>query len=369
LPRVLRRIVPLLVLLALPGRSATAQEHDHEHMLAEPSAAPKLDLHGFFDVTLRAARLTSGGRDSTALGSALGQFDLFMSSRLSDRISFLGEAVLEADEKGGGGIDLERAYVRYAFSDRLRVTAGRTHSAVSYWYVTCHHGALLQPTIQRPIPVRFEDEVDGGILPAHAVGMELSGRQALGDLSLDWVGNLANGRPADRTLVQTTGDANRDKQLGLSATLSAPGLVEWHAGGALFHDRTPADPATGLAMDQDIASAHLAMRAPWVDEVAEYFSVRDRERDAVPALPATRNHAWYGVVTLGPGTLRPYLAIEGVRIAAPDHFYAGLRDLDRGTLGLRCDVNAFNVVKLEYRNALRAGERTHELLLQTAFTF
>ena len=333
-------------------------------MTADAPASPRLDLHGFFDVTLRAASLRNAGSDSTALGWSLGQFDLFMTSRLTDRISFLGEAVMEAGA-GAGSIDLERAYVRYSLSDHLRVTAGRTHSAVSYWYVTCHHGALLQPTIHRPAPVQFEDEAEGGLLPAHAVGVELSGHQPAGDLSLDWVANIANGRAQDRTEVQTVGDGNRDKQVGASATLSGTGVLEWHAGGALFHDRTPPSAVTGGETDQSIASVHLAMRHAWVDEVAEYFAVMEHDR-----LDSARrtNRAWYGVVTLGPGAWRPYLAVEGLRIGA-DPYDVGMQDLDRATLGLRYDVNAFNSIKLEYRNALRAGERTHELLLQTAFTF
>jgi hypothetical protein len=123
---------------------------------------------------------------------------------------------------------------------------------------------------------------------------------------------------------------------------------------------------TGGETDQDIASTHLAMRHAWFDEIGEYFSVMDRNR--IDGVRRT-SHAWYGVVTLGPGALRPYAAIEGERIASGDPFYAGKPDLDRGTLGLRYDVNAFNTIKFEYRNALSAGERTHELLLQTAFTF
>src|SRR5262249_24100492 len=247
-----------------------------------------------------------------------------------------------------------------------RVSAGRTHSAVSYWYVTCHHGALLQPTIQRPIPVRFEDEEDGGILPAHAVGAEFSGGEAMGALSLDWVANLANGRPASRNTVQTPRDANRDKQVGGSVTLSGAGALEWHVGGSLFHDRTPPSPLTGGELDQDISSAHVALRHHLLDEIGEYFVIRDRDRAGAGSFT---NRAWYGVVTLGPGRPRPYAAIEGVRIAAGDPYYLGFQDLDRGTLGLRFDVNPFNAIKFEYRNRLSSGERTHDFLLQTAFTF
>jgi hypothetical protein len=364
--KVVIALLALWYLAAAYAPSARAGEHDSMPMESESGTVPRLDLHGFFDVTLGATRVHRAPVDSTALGFALGQFDLFMTSRLAERISFLGEAVIESEDNGESSIDLERAYVRYSFSDRLRVSAGRTHSAVSYWYVTCHHGALLQPTIQRPIPVRFEDEDDGGILPAHAVGAEFSGGETMGSLSLSWVGNLANGRPASRNQVQTTGDANRDKQVGASVTLSGAGALEWHAGGALFHDRTPPSVVTGGEIDQDIASAHLAVRHHWVDEIAEYFEIRNHDRAGGGS---STNHAWYGVVTLGPGRLRPYAAVEGVRIAPGDPFYLGYQNVDRGTAGLRFDVNPFNAIKFEYRNGLSAGERTHDFLLQTAFTF
>ncbi|MEQ1832831.1 MAG: hypothetical protein ABL977_07225 [Candidatus Eisenbacteria bacterium] len=355
-------------LLLLTPQQARAQGHDHAAMLASESAndAPRLDLHGFFDVTSSVARIRRAAGDSTTFGSALGQFDLFMSTKLAEHVSFLGELVVEAEDDGSSAIELERAYVRYSVSDHLRVTAGRTHSAVSYWYVTCHHGALLQPTIQRPMPVRFEDESGGGYLPAHAVGVELSGRGSLGDLTLDWVANVANGRSTERATVQTTRDRNRDKQVGASVSLSGSGPLEWHAGGALFRDRVAQPVALPGELDQDIASVHLVTRNAWFDETGEWFAVRNRERRSGAV---QTSHAWYAVATFGPGRWRPYAALEGLRIPAADAFFAGMQDMDRGTLGVRFDVNASNTIKFEYRNGLSAGERTHELMVQTAFTF
>lgn len=356
-----------MFVLAVTPSAARCQEHDHGQMAGDVSpVTPQLGIHGFFDITLAATRTRHGSADSTSLGSGLGQLDLLLTSRISERISFLGEVVLEAEDNGDSAADVERAYVRYSLSDHLRVSAGRTHAAVSYWYVTSHHGGLLQPTITRPAPVRFEDEPGGGYLPAHAVGLELGGHESLGDVTFSWVANLANGRPARRQQVQTSRDRNQNKQLGMSATLSGSGALEWHAGGALFHDRAANDEGIGPETDQDIANMHLALRHAWFDQVGEYFVVRDLDR-------TTRiersNRAWYGVVSLGPGPWRPYVATEGMRMASGDAYYAGLPNMDRVTAGLRYDINAFNVVKLEYRNGTSDGARTHELLLQTAFTF
>lgn len=354
----------LALLLALPAR---AQEHDHAAMSAEGGDdVPRLELHGFFDVTASAARTSRAMGDTTSFGAALGQFDLFMSSRIAERVSFLGEVVLESDIDGRTSIDLERAYVRYAFSDRLRVAAGRTHSAVSDWYVKCHHGALLQATIQRPAPVRFEDEEGGGYLPAHAVGMELSGAERLGSLTLDWVANLANGRGDHSIDVETSGDRNLDKQIGGAFSLSSRGAREWRAGAALYHDRTPASPTMSSETDQDIASLHLSFKNSWVEQTGEWFVIRDLDR----VTRLEQNHRlWYGVVTLGTRAWRPYAAVEGVRIDRADPYFADRADLDRLTFGLRHDLSPFNVIRGEYRNSTESGNRTHEFIVQTAFTF
>ena len=144
------------------------------------------------------------------------------------------------------------------------------------------------------------------------------------------------------------------------------GRDEWHAGGALFHDRAANDEGIGPETDQDIASVHLALRHAWFDQVGEFFVVRDRDRTT----RIEHNHrAWYGIVSLGAGPWRPYFGAESMRMESGDAYYAGLPNMDRATAGLRYDINAFNVVKLEFRNGTSDGIRTHEMLLQTAFTF
>src|SRR5262245_32837330 len=97
---------PVIVLAAallaapLPARA----QHDHDAMVHSGMAAgPQLNLHGFSDVTLHAERdRLAGGADSTSSGFALGQFDLYIASRLADNLSFLGESVFELNESGEG---------------------------------------------------------------------------------------------------------------------------------------------------------------------------------------------------------------------------------------------------------------------------
>jgi len=67
-----------------------------------------------------------------------------------------------------------------------------------------HHGAQLQTGIKRPKFLEFEDA--GGILPAHTVGMWLSGRQrlSLGKLGYDvYAGNGPSIQTTDPTVPNT----------------------------------------------------------------------------------------------------------------------------------------------------------------------
>src|SRR5438552_1168330 len=63
---------------------------------------------------------------------ALGEYDQFIRSQLTDHISFLGEAIFVVEEK-----DFElyvmRAIATYEFSNYFRVGIGRHHNPIGYW--------------------------------------------------------------------------------------------------------------------------------------------------------------------------------------------------------------------------------------------
>ena len=333
----------------------------------EPRApvGPRLDLHGFFDINVSARRIHSTGVDSTEFQSTLGQFDLYMLSRLSERISFLGELVIEGESATGTRLDLERAHLRYSLADWLQLTAGRTHSPISLWNVVYHHGALLEPTTGRPAAVEFEDE--GGLLPLHAVGVEFAGHVPVGTLQLQYTASMSNGRGPTPDEVQTSSDRNRDKALGATFGVQFEQPFNIVLGTAFHHDRLPASDDGRPEFDQDIWGAHLSSRTNGLDLIAESFVVRDRDRATGASY---RQRAWYAVVSSGGGRWHPYLAADRMTVDSRDAYFApSLRTLQRATAGLRLDVSEANVVKLEYRNALRDGFRSHELILQTAFTF
>src|SRR5262249_12368842 len=55
----------------------------------------------------------------------LGQFNLFMTSRISPRAGVLAELVVEPESDNGVGVDLERLLFNYSVSDSLNFSVGR----------------------------------------------------------------------------------------------------------------------------------------------------------------------------------------------------------------------------------------------------
>lgn len=345
-------------------------DHDHDSMMSvAPGFSPQLTLHGFSDVTFRIDRSSfPGGRDSTSSGFGLGQFDLYLVSRLADHFSFLGETVFELGPDGETGVDVERVFIKYTWSDLFRLAAGRSHTALGYWNEAFHHGALLQPTVERPEALKFED--DGGILPVHSVGVELSGRAHSGDWGFDYVANLANGRGATRDAVQGGGDLNRDKAVALKFTLSRERESTVAIGPALYRDLIPGDPATPGRegeIREVIPGGHFFYRDQHAEVLGEAYGIRHHD-DLTGRVFYHR--AGYLVASLREPRWKPYFGIEAIDYAPGDPFFApDDSDLDRFTVGLRVEPNSFNAVKVEFRHDRRAGADTDALLVQTAFTF
>ena len=63
---------------------------------------------------------------------SLGEFDLFMKSKLSNRISFLNETVFEFERSGGVEIDIERLMIHYDVNNLLKIDVGKFFLPIGY---------------------------------------------------------------------------------------------------------------------------------------------------------------------------------------------------------------------------------------------
>src|SRR5438552_4177395 len=184
----------------------TAQPEPMPGHGADSNGSPRLQLRGYGDVGWSASD-QKGATNSFALG----QFNLFITSRLTDKASFLSETAVEADPGTNQfGIDLERLELIYAVNDRLNLQFGRYHTAMGFYNTAYHHSALMQTALGRPF--LFDSEDQGGIMPIHSVGMSATGIVS-SKLGLHYIAEMGNGRNprADVNPVQNVNDDNNGK--------------------------------------------------------------------------------------------------------------------------------------------------------------
>ena len=153
-----------------------------------PAFAGDVNLNAYGDVDYVVAKQTATPVTNSFQSPRL---ELFLTAT-QDRLAFLAETMFEVDNNEFG-VDIERVEVAYIFAEWFRVRAGRFHTAIGYYNDAYHHGRYFQTTVDRPEMVRFEDE--GGLIPAHSVGLHADGRVPIGAAgSLRYDVDLANGR-------------------------------------------------------------------------------------------------------------------------------------------------------------------------------
>src|SRR5205807_9100897 len=93
-------------------------------------------------------------------------------------------AVRKGDAQPFSG-ELARRLLKYVFNDYLKISAGRYHTATSYYNQNFHSGAWLQTPAERPLVVQFSS--DGGLLPTQAIGVSVTGKVPSGKLGLNYI--------------------------------------------------------------------------------------------------------------------------------------------------------------------------------------
>lgn len=107
---------------------------------------------------------------------SIGEQDFFITSKLTDRISFLGENVIRYDGKSPSFFipSIERAQLKFDYYKNHSLVVGKMHTPINYWNDVYHHGRLFFPTVDRPLAFSY-------LVPVHTLGARLQG-QNLGKL-------------------------------------------------------------------------------------------------------------------------------------------------------------------------------------------
>ncbi len=101
-----------------------------------------------------------------------GNFVLFVTSQLSERISVLSEVSFD-NSKNKFDFEVQRLMMRYYLKNYFSLRVGKMFTPIGYWNNQFTLGLVLQPTIQRPMAIRPVS--DGGVLQYRDAGVQLEG--------------------------------------------------------------------------------------------------------------------------------------------------------------------------------------------------
>ena len=327
-------------------------------------------LHGFADVGIGTYNPTSTG----VKGFNVGNLDFYLTPRLGERTRALFELNNEVGSDGGVGVDLERAQIGYQFSDRATVWLGRFHTPYGYVNTALHHGGWVTTALRRPKFLQFEDA--GGIVPAHTVGLWVTGgmHTATGKVLYDaYVGNaqlIQDGVIDMRNAGNAHGHLIAGGRVGYQFGGAADGLtVGLHAFSARIDDDLVASNATRVLS----YGAYLVYDTDRWEHMAELYLFDDRDLTG-----ATGNHSsTAGFVQLGyraPWGV-PYLRYERTSLDQADQYFLQQESggsYYRGALGTRFDIDPKSALKFEFANTHltdRLRDQYSEALVQYAIRF
>lgn len=363
---------------AAPQAPAESSEPAGHNM--ELAHGPTLNIRGFFDFDFSDGSVANPlifpivdngcgtcGNPATPAHTTFsaGEFDLFLSSKLSTNVSFLSEVVLGADTTNEFGVDIERYQLTYRANRYFSVSAGRVHTSIGYYNTAYHHGTWFSTATGRPIMYLFEDS--GGILPIHLVGISLAGAVPGTDAAgLHWVAEIGNGAASNTGQVQNFYSDRDYKATNLAFYVRPDVLPGVQIGGSWYHDGLAPVTEPHLVL-QNIGSAYVVYLAgPWEflnEGVLLNNRISTTTQNFLSTMAYTQIAHKFGIYT-------PYFRYQYVN----DHRNDPI-NLLKGTYygpsaGVRIDVHEFAALKLQYNRLAESNQPTgNGFDAQVAFTF
>jgi hypothetical protein len=339
---------------------------------------PKLNIRGFLDFNLGLGTAANPLIYPLTIPPSpvhntfqFGEFDLFMSSDLSNSVSFLSEVVVGADAANSWGIDIERAQITYRASDFFHLSGGRMHTAIGYYNTAYHHGTWFQTATGRPYMYFFEDS--GGILPVHIVGLEAAGLvPGSGKLNAHWIVQAGNGesslfigQPIVNQPVQNFLSDKNHKAFNLAGYIKPDWARGLQIGLSYYNDKRVPDGVPHVK--NSIAGAYLIYVTPTWEMLSEFQVQRDH---SIGSAVTYNTPLGYTQISRKFGKYRPYFRWQEVNVPVKDPLYGTVGRYEGPSLGLRMDFTGYAALKVQYnRIYTRDPSPKNGLDSQVAFTF
>jgi hypothetical protein len=336
-----------------------AQTPDEHQSMSAPSTTT-LGLRAFGSVDWGTTTL-----EQTANSFAIGQFDVFVASTLSERVSVLAEIVLEAGTNTRVVVDLERLLLTFRLNDYFQVGIGRFHTGIGYYNAAFHHAAFFETPTGRPRIFRFEDE--GGVLPVHDTGITVHGVVPRTGSSLRYLAEIGNGRSwnVDETGQPKEGvlDQNDAKATNVGLSYRPERWRGLEVGATYYRDDIPQSP--GVSIPFRLATAYLVYRHPSFEILAEQLWFTHDTPEA-----RYSNDAAYIQASKAWGKLRPYYRFDRQTIDPRTPFIGTAGSYRAHIVGLRIDPSDLVGVKAQYERSDEQGQRGVDTLrAQLVFVF
>ena len=285
------------------------------------------------------------------LNFEIGEQDLFITSRLNEHFTFLGETVFKFSSGSATNFNasVERIIISYNYRGNHNVLFGKHHTPINFWNDTYHHGRVFFPTIGRPI--LFSEQ----FIPIHTTGIAFQGLN-LGDLRFGYNVMIGNG-------LGSTDVADNNQAKSLTASLHIKPLDNLQLGLSWYRDQ--ADQGTSihgniLANDtkQNIFNATVASFGSKFELLAESaVALNDAENAGSSTSFATYV---YGGWRLN-DKLVPYVRYDNLTFDDEDQFFDS-EDVQSFIAGIRYEVSYLIVVKAEYQYSDREVTGNSSLL-------
>jgi hypothetical protein len=333
------------------------------------TVAPRLKLNVFGDLGFRATDRRADISNSFFLGS----LDLFMTSRLSDQVSLLGEILFIPQSDNGIQADVERLVVQYHASPNFNFGVGRFHTSIGYYNTAFHQGEWFQTAIGRPFMYEFDDK--GGPLPLQEVGVSVNGLLPSGKLGLHYVAELGNGRAhlLGSNPAQNNQDTNNGKSVNIAIFAQPSWLPGLQTGFNVYHDYLTF--SDNINHSEYISTAHVVYVNSSYEFLNEAMLVR-HVNTSTGAPGVFHTPGFYTQFSRRFSSYRPYFRYEYINAGTEEPIYGDptdgpvVRRRNGPSVGLRWDFSEHAAGKLQYdRRYIRELGAANGIATQFAFTF
>ena len=319
---------------------------------------PSVRVMGFGDLNYSVTEL------DRQEGFRIGQMVGHVIADLDEGFTLFGEVSITGRDTGYS-IEVERAALRYDFSDALKISAGRFHTPVGYWNTAFHHGSWLQTSVARPEMIKFGSR----FVPTHFVGLIAEGGLPANPMGLGYSVGIGNGRASNIARAGNAGDVN-DQRAWVARVRSRPvSIVGLELGATFYRDQLLAP--DGSDANEQIFALHAALDRDAPEILAEYVHVTHDPATGSGDFPGSDGYyVQFGYRLQGAAlSVKPYVRVEQVVVPAQAYVLAPLAlNYDGVVVGVRYDPGVFLALRLEYRYEQFEGlPTTNSLYAQASF--